>query len=826
MKKLTSFILFVIFAISSLNFAGCDSEKNKIKVWSTYNTLKVMREFGEYPDLGAEIDVLMALGETEGAQLLLTPDKRVKKVDMIVSDLESTEGDVFSAENVEVYFQKYIDVTIKTQGQTNIKYPVGETPDLLLPLETAVRFGETSVGSGQNQGLTIEFSTTSETKPGIYTGTFILKADSETFEIPVKLEVADVDITVSHGKTSIRAISMQNMNGEYNNSPEMYRKYYETAMDDYKFNFDYLPGSRDPEQMAENAIYYWDNPHFTSFGIPAMAYSSNDPQTNNMLMKGDFYSYLYALGKNSEPNRILFDKAYVYPLYLDEVKPESYSAVGKNMDAFYEIEEKVFADLENEGYFNKFDSEYKEGFRKSIKSIPIVITANRAQLESLGNTVNTYCAQIDQFNLSYMRDAYTEAKAANAEHGGEIWFYTCMEPIYPYPSHHIDDNLLGARVMRWMQKDYDLDGYLHWAFNSYHIWTGSETINCDPYAEASRFPGTVGDGFMMYPGKKYNIDTFLPSLRLTTFRDGQEDYDLLCILDEIVSEKEKFFDLEPGTVNTREFLGELYDSLYTGTIYNEDDSLLYAARRQLFDALKEHRSETKYLLQSDIVGKFANSEIYLADGYDLKVNGELLAPSKPSGAGNCYIIRQSLEEEARLNIEILLDGQIIETHNVLVAPQTKFVDLNEKPISVSKESSFEINGGIASVTLRPQGNTETELLTFIPYLRFDRNIFGETLEKIDNVSFDVTNKTDFSLEFKVRLRSGYSVFNLGSYSVEPGETKTIAFKNMYSYIASFAELSKASIEICGENTDENGKLMPSQIIELSNVSCSLYKGGV
>ena len=111
-------------------------------------------------------------------------------------------------------------------------------------------------------------------------------------------------------------------------------------------------------------------------------------------------------------------------------------------------------------------------------------------------------------------------------------------------------------------------------------------------------------------------------------------------------------------------------------------------------------------------------------------------------------------------------------------------------------------------------------------MRFDRDIFGETLEKIDNVSFDVTNKTDFSLEFKVRLRSGYTVFNLGSYSVEPGETKTIAFKNMYSFITSFAELSKASIEICGENTDENGKLMPPQIIELSNVSCSLYKGGV
>lgn len=74
---------------------------------------------------------------------------------------------------------------------------------MLLPMQTAVDYGETSVEAGHNQGFTVEFTTTSDTAPGTYTGTFSLNVDGQTTPVPVSVEVRDIDITVTHGKTMI-----------------------------------------------------------------------------------------------------------------------------------------------------------------------------------------------------------------------------------------------------------------------------------------------------------------------------------------------------------------------------------------------------------------------------------------------------------------------------------------------------------------------------------------------------------------------------------------------------------------------------------------------
>ena len=70
-------VLSLCLCFSTFGFTGCSENKANVRVWSTYNTRKVMQSFGEYEDLGVKLDVLMAKGETEGAQLLITPDKRV-----------------------------------------------------------------------------------------------------------------------------------------------------------------------------------------------------------------------------------------------------------------------------------------------------------------------------------------------------------------------------------------------------------------------------------------------------------------------------------------------------------------------------------------------------------------------------------------------------------------------------------------------------------------------------------------------------------------------------------------------------------------------------
>ena len=102
------------------------------------------------------------------------------------------------------------------------------------------------------------------------------------------------------------------MSGEYDTTTESYKTYYETAMNEYKFNCEFLPGSIDPVKMAESAVYYWDNPNFTSFDIPNSTYSSGNFDIANQLKLGELYEYFFALAQKSEPGRILFDKAYIY----------------------------------------------------------------------------------------------------------------------------------------------------------------------------------------------------------------------------------------------------------------------------------------------------------------------------------------------------------------------------------------------------------------------------------------------------------------------------------------------------------------------------------
>ncbi|HEY8443368.1 MAG TPA: DUF4091 domain-containing protein [Clostridia bacterium] len=829
LKKIVSYIIVLILAAGMFCSAlACDSNK-EIKIWSTYNTLKVLREGAKYPDLGQSLDVFMAKNETEGAQLIVTPKQKIKSITLEASDLKTEDGVVFSKDNITVYFQKYIYVKTKTKGQTNYKYPVGYTPDMLLPMDLAQKYKENSVPAGKNQGFTVEFKTTLDTPAGDYYGKFILKADGQTFEIPVHLEVLDIALTKVNGKTCIVALSTRLMSGEYNNTPEHYRKYYETAMNEYKFNFDFLPGSLNPEEMAESAIYYWDNPNFTSFAIPVTSFNNfNSSQRDyKIAVKGKLYSYLYTLCEKSEPGRILLDKAYIYPVYLDEPQPPDFDAVGKNTLAIYEVEDLVFADLEKNGYFDKYDEDYKAQIERAIKNIPIVITANLNQMSVLGSAVNTYCPQIDQFHTPADRLKFQEMRQKTASRGGETWFYICMIPLYPYPTLHIDDNLLGGRVMRWMQKDYDLEGFLHWSFNSYHSWNFVDTVNVDPYEEPTRFPETVGDGYMFYPGKKYGVDTFLPSIRLTNFRDGQEDYDMLCLLDSIIEEKEEFFGLPKGSASSRLFVQNLYEMLYTGTIYNEDDAVFYQARRMLVDTILKNRSDTKFLISSNIIGGSAVSDIYLANGYDLTVNGQRLTPEGASGQGVKYTITQTLDKEAKLDITISQNGQTVETYNIFVANKTNVIPLSQSvsPLYVSATSQIVYENDTAVITLKSKGDNLNELLTFTPLVGMNSSAMSVKLDEVDTIRFTLTNTMSKALELKARLKAGYYTYDLGTFTFEAGESKTIAIEKLYQYKSVFSGLADAVFELASDNADADKNLLPDRHFVISNLNYSIKREG-
>ena len=809
MKKANRWIgilAVVVLCLSAGSVTGCRQKNDSVHIWSTYNTLKVLRDYagppadgGTYPDLGQKLDILMALGDTEGAQLIVTPDYNVGSAVLTPGVMRMLDGTVFPSDKITVYYQYYIEVLNKTSGQQNYNYPTGWIPDMMVPMDLCVQFGENSIGAGHNQGFTVEFTTTSATKAGTYTGTFELNLDGAVTPIPVTVRVENIDVTQAYGQTSIWNLA-DTMYGKYDNTT-FYRTYYEQSLNEYKFCLDALPDVDDPVKMAQNAVYYWNNPNFTSFGLPAKSYHIN----KNLYMKrGDVYEYLYALAKASTPEMVLTDKAYFMTL-VDEPTPDEYQSCIDAVQDIYLVEEMVIDDLVAEGFYDAFaDASFRETLETSIRTIPIPQTANRSQASVLGANVNSYCTHIHQFNSASMREMYKELRQANRDRGAVTWFYTCIEPTYPHPADHIDDYQISLRTMRWMQKEYDIDGYLHWSFFYYHVgYAASE--NCDPYTEAMRFPGVNGDGFKTYPGTRYGLEGYLPSIRLATFRDGQEDYNMLCELDALIAENERFYGLPTGTTDTSEvLLTDLYRNLYNGTIYNPDDAVFYQTREKLF-SIVGMLSDSRFSIESHIAEDTSVSTIYLDKRYSLKVDGKAAKPTGIAGQGVKYVFTRPLSEETAFDIELIKDGRTEETFSVFFEGATVMLELTEEAndLTVGDGCTLTYADDGAHAVLVPQGDDFITMIEYVPAIEF-RTITD--LKTVQDIVLTVTNTGTDDVTVKGSIASAFNSLVLSTVTLKPGETKEIVFSAVASYENQLSWFADAKFRLCIDNLNADGQL--------------------
>ena len=134
------------------------------------------------------LEVYSARGEAESGQIIITAgEKDVKEYTVAVSDLTCGEN-VYKTENVEVFFQHYVNVEMKSWNETeNADYfPTGWTPDALIPQEISVKFKENSVAAGKNQGITFDFSVPATQPAGTYTGEFSLNIDGKNIRFPFR----------------------------------------------------------------------------------------------------------------------------------------------------------------------------------------------------------------------------------------------------------------------------------------------------------------------------------------------------------------------------------------------------------------------------------------------------------------------------------------------------------------------------------------------------------------------------------------------------------------------------------------------------------------
>lgn len=512
-----------------------------VKLWWAYNTENLLQD-QNYAELIAQRDSTLRLhtlrGDVESAQLMVTTGNAVEAYDFTVSDLKNENGASIGACNVEVCAASYFEI----YNTYNIDAPVGYYPDPLIPIENLKNHGENKIAAGKNQAIWLNVTIPADAQCGKYTGVGTLTADGASYCVPIELTVYDATMPEQvHAETQF-AIWWKIMHlGEPEVTHELNEAYFWflvnkrimpmdpdkeiTGVDpdaytitDYERYIDYVV-----ENLAEN-------PKIANYALPYVYLQKEG--FGRIVDKEDMLKLLnkmvdrnIALRKAGNHTIDLFKKArYYLGCICDEPQPSAYPIVRASDLIITECKQEVAKRLED----------YPD-IQESLLSLKHIVTVKYCD-ELVGSDtvggVQTWCPMFDDFHSEENRKNYqARQKSTLREKGENVWWYGCILPKAPFPTYHTDDNLIGSRVLTWMQYDYGIEGNLYWAANYWQKYNGKKQ---NVWTETLDWDVVAGEGRIIYPGYDYGIFGPISSMRAESIREGCEDYELFYLFTELI----------------------------------------------------------------------------------------------------------------------------------------------------------------------------------------------------------------------------------------------------------------------------------------------------
>ena len=673
MKKCVALLMAfsLLFSVTACNNASSVPSENygslaDSVVWGVPATEKVLRDVhGIYDSVrtDAKLDILSARGEYEGGQIIITAKDKKLKYDVSVGDLKSADGDLFPAANVDVCHEAYVTVSqiFDTQG-TSVP---GKYPDALLPFGAVKELGENVVQPGENQGIYFRFYVPLDQKAGVYLGTYTVTIGENSMKIPVRLTVADVEVSPVNHTKSIFSVKRFFARGELDTTQEMYDKYTQ-FMFEYRLNpqdiiYDTNHSDEDIKFYVETAYRFMQNEKCGNLCIP---YATASVNGQVCFAPGVMDKYLTAIAEKSfETGFNMFEKEMCYFAIIDEPAANNLlERVKVVMSTFKQTLNATTDRLEGDA---SITASNKAEVIESLRNIKNVITAPYAESyrESVDNN-GIWCPAFSDYDSEEERSQYA--------YQDEQWWYGCMNPRIPYPTYHTEDSLISARAVGWMQAEYGVTGNLLWCVNGY----GNNAANkgfqeIEEYYEgnASRFPNTNGDGYLLYPGKKYGVDGPIASMRLEAIRDGYEDFELLYALKNDYKAMESLLETSgvQAKIDADKTVRSLTEGLYSGTQVFSSTEKFSAARNALLQLCVLNAGEAEFYLadySDDGYGK--KTYRFLADSAAVVQgeNGVLTSDATitvPVDGGSkkykTYTVTQTLEDEVNtLSLTVTANG--------------------------------------------------------------------------------------------------------------------------------------------------------------------------
>ena len=171
--------------------------------------------------------------------------------------------------------------------------------------------------------------------------------------------------------------------------------------------------------------------------------------------------------------------------------------------------------------------------RKYLPGVPII---EAVEFPHLGANVDWWVIKPNQYEQDH------EEYEKHRLHGDQIWCYTCCVPGGHFMNRLLDFPLLRTRLLAWGCAKYNLGGYLHWALNNW-LPDKSPFEQTIKRGEPNDLP--AGDRYIIYPGP----DGPWSSMRYEAQREGWEDHSLLMMAREKLS-PEQFNELISRTVRS------------------------------------------------------------------------------------------------------------------------------------------------------------------------------------------------------------------------------------------------------------------------------------
>lgn len=643
-------------------YSDAASQDSPATVWYAPGTQKIRPDLDKesYADVQMpQLSVQSGRYEYESAQIIMSAERDIGKYELSVSDLTlvSDQSVRYSAENIEVYLQKYINVT--KVNESSPLSTIGLYPDALVPFDAAAEYGENTVEESSNQGIWVEFYVPEGQQSGTYTGSFTLTMDGYRQTVPVSLKVWDIDYAGNYTARSCFLINWTSLSyAELDSSQDMYDAYAQALLD-YRLNPGLLMNdldvadSEDMQYYAQKAFEFAQDERVTTVFMP---YAIDNGRGDTYLVVDKTSDWirnfvnvsLESYGTDQQLN--LVGKTMLYFTFVDEPTMNT-ALIGRAniaQETFANIRRTVYNEYRTALEAEKAsltDDEY--AFRKEvIDSILTIRNVLTGPHDSRFKGIEVYCPLVDEYDSEQNREEYAQDV--------EQWWYTAVGPRYPYPTYHIDDtNLLSARILSWMQADYGVVGNLYWATNLYNAYTSEEFLE-DPYDYAMRYQGAGGangDGFLFYPGNKYGIEGPVGSIRLQTIRDGMEEYEILrCIEDTYEEIAQKFKDAgSSAEVDFEKVYSLISENLYSGTSVYTTQTYFDQARA-LMASLAELTAIGGVVSSLEITSDSVVVQLALPDSCTVNYDGSKgeVVTSTPAEGYKLYTFTQPISDDANV----------------------------------------------------------------------------------------------------------------------------------------------------------------------------------